>query len=285
MATGGTCQPGRRDEEHDHRPGAGFVTAATRGRRARRARARDGSPASSSCRSSRFAAIMGGLIVGALIIILSSSLTGERRPAAAAGQAYANLLEGAFGSVRGHHLHDPRRHPAHPRRHGGRARLQGRALQHRRAGPVPRWAPWAPRRSAPAWRRAPPIIAVPVAVGAGALAGAAWGFIPGALKAWTGAHEVVTTIMLNFIASDLHRLPHHRPARGARLLVLPDRAGRQRRLSHRSSGRTSTSASSSPSASCRSSGGCCGGARSGSRSAPSAPTPTRRATPACAPRS
>ena len=31
--------------------------------------------------------------------------------------------------------------------------------------------------------------------------GAAWGFIPGALKAWTGAHEVVTTIMLNFIAS------------------------------------------------------------------------------------
>jgi simple sugar transport system permease protein len=32
------------------------------------------------------------------------------------------------------------------------------------------------------------------------LLGAAWGFIPGALKAWTGAHEVVTTIMLNFIA-------------------------------------------------------------------------------------
>jgi len=35
---------------------------------------------------------------------------------------------------------------------------------------------------------------------AGALGGAAWGFIPGALKAWRGAHEVVTTIMLNSTA-------------------------------------------------------------------------------------
>ena len=43
-------------------------------------------------------------------------------------------------------------------------------------------------------------MAIPVAILSGALLGAAWGFIPGALKAWTGAHEVVTTIMLNFIA-------------------------------------------------------------------------------------
>src|SRR3989440_241706 len=35
---------------------------------------------------------------------------------------------------------------------------------------------------------------------AGALAGAIWGGIAGALKAWRGAHEVVTTIMLNWIA-------------------------------------------------------------------------------------
>jgi general nucleoside transport system permease protein len=45
--------------------------------------------------------------------------------------------------------------------------------------------------------------AITVSVLAGALAGAAWGFIPGALKAWTGAHEVVTTIMLNTIAASL----------------------------------------------------------------------------------
>jgi general nucleoside transport system permease protein len=50
---------------------------------------------------------------------------------------------------------------------------------------------------------ASPWIAIPVAIGAGALLGAGWGFIPGALKAWTGAHEVVTTIMLNFIAGAL----------------------------------------------------------------------------------
>jgi ABC-type uncharacterized transport system permease subunit len=35
---------------------------------------------------------------------------------------------------------------------------------------------------------------------AGVLTGAVWGFIPGFLKARTGAHEVITTIMLNYIA-------------------------------------------------------------------------------------
>jgi general nucleoside transport system permease protein len=39
------------------------------------------------------------------------------------------------------------------------------------------------------------------AIGIATLAGAAWGFVPGFLKARTGAHEVITTIMLNYIAS------------------------------------------------------------------------------------
>lgn len=43
-------------------------------------------------------------------------------------------------------------------------------------------------------------LAIIAALFAGALGGAAWGFIPGALKAWRGAHEVVTTIMLNSTA-------------------------------------------------------------------------------------
>ena len=38
------------------------------------------------------------------------------------------------------------------------------------------------------------------AVLAGALGGAAWGFLPGILKARTGAHEVINTIMLNYVA-------------------------------------------------------------------------------------
>ena len=39
-----------------------------------------------------------------------------------------------------------------------------------------------------------------LALAAGTLGGAAWGFIPGLLKAWRGAHEVVVTIMLNYTA-------------------------------------------------------------------------------------
>ena len=35
------------------------------------------------------------------------------------------------------------------------------------------------------------------------LTGAAWGFIPGFLKARTGAHEVITTIMLNYVAAQI----------------------------------------------------------------------------------
>ncbi|MFN8549534.1 MAG: ABC transporter permease [Candidatus Eisenbacteria bacterium] len=43
-------------------------------------------------------------------------------------------------------------------------------------------------------------LGVVAALAAGALAGAVWGAIPGLLKARTGAHEVIVTIMLNFIA-------------------------------------------------------------------------------------
>jgi ABC-type uncharacterized transport system permease subunit len=46
----------------------------------------------------------------------------------------------------------------------------------------------------------PPYIHMPLAFLAGALGGAIWGFIPGLLKAKTGAHEVINTIMMNWIA-------------------------------------------------------------------------------------
>jgi simple sugar transport system permease protein len=46
----------------------------------------------------------------------------------------------------------------------------------------------------------PAIIHVPFAFLAGALGGALWGFIPGLLKAKTGGHEVINTIMMNYIA-------------------------------------------------------------------------------------
>jgi len=40
-----------------------------------------------------------------------------------------------------------------------------------------------------------------VALAAGLIGGALWGFVPGLLKARTGAHEVITTIMLNYVAT------------------------------------------------------------------------------------
>lgn len=47
----------------------------------------------------------------------------------------------------------------------------------------------------------PVFIHLVAAIVAGFLGGAVWGLIAGALKAKTGAHEVITTIMLNYVAS------------------------------------------------------------------------------------
>lgn len=46
----------------------------------------------------------------------------------------------------------------------------------------------------------PAIIHIPLALLAGAAGGAAWAFVPAILKAKTGAHEVINTIMMNYIA-------------------------------------------------------------------------------------
>jgi general nucleoside transport system permease protein len=46
----------------------------------------------------------------------------------------------------------------------------------------------------------PPVIHLVVVMMAGALGGMLWGAIPGILRAWLGSHEVINTIMLNFVA-------------------------------------------------------------------------------------
>ncbi|HEX8775990.1 MAG TPA: ABC transporter permease [Pyrinomonadaceae bacterium] len=53
------------------------------------------------------------------------------------------------------------------------------------------------------WASLPALVLVPLAILAAMLAGAAWGAIPGFLKAKFGSHEVINTIMLNFIAAAL----------------------------------------------------------------------------------
>ncbi len=50
---------------------------------------------------------------------------------------------------------------------------------------------------------APAPVAILAATTAGLAGGALWGFIPGFLKAVSGAHEVVSTIMLNYVAVQL----------------------------------------------------------------------------------
>jgi ABC-type uncharacterized transport system permease subunit len=49
----------------------------------------------------------------------------------------------------------------------------------------------------------PTVVVLPVAVVAGFVGGAVGGAIPGLLKARTGAHEVIVTIMLNYVALNL----------------------------------------------------------------------------------
>jgi general nucleoside transport system permease protein len=61
------------------------------------------------------------------------------------------------------------------------------------------WGALAAAVTALQFARAPGPLLIALALLAAALAGAAWGAIPGYLKARTGAHEVVTTIMLNYI--------------------------------------------------------------------------------------
>ncbi len=49
----------------------------------------------------------------------------------------------------------------------------------------------------------PPLLHIPLTLAAGAIAGAVWAALPGLLKARRGVHEVISTIMLNFVALDI----------------------------------------------------------------------------------
>jgi len=54
-----------------------------------------------------------------------------------------------------------------------------------------------------ALKEQPAVLILLVATIFGIITGALWGFIPGLLKAKTGAHEVITTIMLNYVAAQI----------------------------------------------------------------------------------
>jgi len=46
----------------------------------------------------------------------------------------------------------------------------------------------------------PAIVLIPAMMLAGALAGAVWGIVPGVLRARLGVNEIITTLMLNYVA-------------------------------------------------------------------------------------
>ncbi len=133
----------------------------------------------------------------------------------------------------------------------------------------------------------PSIVQIPLALLAGIAGGAVWGGIIGLLKARTGAHEVITTIMSNYIAGFLavvdaeDRRCSSRPARSTRSpRRSPARPTCRSCWTGCRAGCAPTSASSSPSPRRSGCGGCSARPGSASSCAPSAPTPTRRATPA-----
>jgi simple sugar transport system permease protein len=61
------------------------------------------------------------------------------------------------------------------------------------------WGAFGSAVTALAFADAPAAVLIPISLIVGAAAGGLWGTIPGYLKAKTGAHEVVTTIMMNYI--------------------------------------------------------------------------------------
>jgi simple sugar transport system permease protein len=144
-------------------------------------------------------AIILALVTGGVLMILTSPLVTGGLDLALPFQAYSALLEGAFLSVNG--LVDTLVR-ATPLILAGlsvgicfKAGLFniGATGQFLIGGLAAAWAGATLASSEPA-------LAIVIGLLAGAAAGAVYGFVPGWLKAFTGAHEVVTTIMLNYVS-------------------------------------------------------------------------------------
>lgn len=149
--------------------------------------------------ASTLVAILLGLIVGTILILFSSALSAEGLRPTLPFEAYAALVEGSLGNARGWantlNTATPLILAGLSVAFGFRAGLfnigaQGQFLLGAFAGAIVGGVTGIPF---PAH--------LVVALLGGFFFGALWGFIPGLLKARRGAHEVVTTIMLNSIAS------------------------------------------------------------------------------------
>ena len=138
--------------------------------------------------------------VAAVVIIVSSTFTRTGFDPLLPLAAYARLLAGSFGS--GNAIANTLVSAA-PLMFGGLAVGLGLKAGLFNIGVAGQFlvGAFAAAVTGASLAAAPTIVAVPLAMLAGAAGGAVYGFIPGYLKARTGAHEVVTTIMLNSAAA------------------------------------------------------------------------------------
>ena len=141
-------------------------------------------------------AIVLAFVVAALVVVISSAFTSTGFDAFLPFGAYGSLLAGAFGS--GTAISNTLVAAA-PLILGGLAVGLGFKAGLFNIGVAGQFlvGAFASAVVGSSLATSPTAVGMPSAVVAGALAGAAFGFIPGFLKARTGAHEVVTTIMLN----------------------------------------------------------------------------------------
>ena len=148
------------------------------------------------------ASVFLALVVAALIILASSIVTTGSIDWALPFVAYAALLQGSIGSLSAIFATILQ---ATPLVLGGLAVGIGFKAGLFNIGGYGQFilAATAAAGVGAALATAPPPIAITLALAAGMAAGAFWGWIPGALKVLSGAHEVVTTIMLNSIAASV----------------------------------------------------------------------------------
>ena len=134
--------------------------------------------------------------VAAIVIIVSSAFTRTGFDPLLPLAAYARLLAGSFGS--GNAIANTLVSAA-PLMFGGLAVGLGLKAGLFNIGVAGQFlvGAFAAAVTGASLATAPTIVTMPLAMLAGAAGGAVYGFIPGYLKARTGAHEVVTTIMLN----------------------------------------------------------------------------------------
>lgn len=201
MNDGPITSQGLRDE---HPPQASTPRGPTRGPLARRVLRTALLPA---------AAILLALVVGAVIMIASSPLVGGSIDLALPLTAYGALLSGSLGSF---NAIVSTLVQATPLILAGLAVGIGFKAGLFNIGAQGQFLVGALAAAAAGVASAdlPPIVAIALAVAAGMAAGMAYGFIPGFLKAYTGAHEVVTTIMLNYVAIQIVAYVVSGPLRG-----------------------------------------------------------------------